>query len=198
MKHFVVRVVYFYFLIIIFCLSCVSEGIIDEKNRIKNEEVQTGSIKLSDFPCSFEMNGKEITFVIDSMPKTRIIQKYGPYYLKCDYRKLFTNYKVSIRHAPGVASGTYLCDVYYFSKSVYIPNDAGGVTVLLPDPCGYTDYNTQEIGVNWAWQPGSNELVVYFYTMIVKYNSAGAAMGWLIPCAGEDVEIGYYYLRIVE
>lgn len=196
MKYFVVKPPYFYFFIIIF--SCACEGIIDRKNQIENEEVQTGGIKLSDFPCSFEIDGKEITFVIDSIVKTRIIQKYGPYYLKCDYRKLFTNYKVPIRNVPGVASGVYLCDVYYFSKAVSIPIDAGGVKVLLPDPCGYTDYDTQEIGVNWAWQPGSNELIVYFYTMIVKYNSAGATMRWLIPCDGEDIEIGYYYLRYVE
>ncbi|WP_291587317.1 hypothetical protein [Bacteroides sp.] len=197
------RTIYLITLIFVLFSSC-SDEVADGTNILINEPCLSGSIKMSDFPYSFEIDGKKIVIDIqdDSLcykqPITRGIQIFGPFDVKCDYKKLFTNYKVPIVHEPTVASGVYLCDVYYFSKSVPIPTDAGGLRVLSPNPSGYIDYDTQELGINWAWQPGDNSLTVYFYTMIVKYNIAGAAMGWIIPCPGEDVTITYSYLRYIE
>ena len=167
-------------IILIFVLfSSCSDEVADGTNIFINEPCLSGSLKMSDFPYLFEIDGKKIMMDIqnDSLcykqPITRGIQIFGPFDVKCDYKKLFTNYKVPIVHEPTIASGVYLCDVYYFSKSVPIPTDAGGLRVLLPNPSGYMDYDTQELGINWAWQPGDSSLTVYFYTMRARFTTLG-------------------------
>lgn len=36
----------------------------------------------------------------------------------------------------------------------------------------------------------------YFYTIVLKYNSAGAAMGYTIPLDGARVRVPYYYYKL--
>lgn len=201
-KYSFMKNVYSLFILLLLASCTSDDGIVEESAIPSKEKVLTGTVNISDFPYTFEINGKEITVGIKNNPQnediksTRAVEKVGPYKIKCPYKKIFENRRIPIQHVPGIAAGIYFCDVFYFMNSVPIPSDAGGVTVLFPDPCGYSDYDTQEIGIKWAWQPGNDFLVVYFYTLRLMYNSAGAMLGWLIPCAGEDVTIEYYYYRM--
>lgn len=202
----------------VFITSCTRNTEVDLNGIVKNEsEKMSGSFELSDLPQTIEFNGKSITFeLIDGVENgssTRAIdpptgspdpipglELLGPYYSSgTPIKTNLTGQKMVLNGVAGLAAGVYFCDVWQTTGVVRLPSDAVMGKVAFPNPSGYKDWTNQSKGVIWNMGTGAGNIIELswrFYTLVVKYNSAGAAMGITIPLDGAEVKVPYYYYRV--
>lgn len=177
-----------------------------------------GSFSMDDLPLSIVVDGtKIIRFVnADSLLKgadnfedassillTRSdtrggVDEYGPYYVSGTPRlSTVQNQKILINNQPGIASGVYICDAWTTFGKIVLPKDALFGKIGFPNPSGFKNYSTQELGVNWSLSTTAKgvEIDWNFYTIVLKYDSGGALLGWVIPLDGAEVRVPYYYYK---
>lgn len=201
-----------------FITSCTQNEDDDLNKVIKNEsETLTGSFELSDEPQIINFGGKTITFetikntestggntraidppnVPDEKPGLDLM---GPYYSSATpFQTNTKNQKFVINGIAGIAAGVYIGDVWITSGEIQLPSEALFGTVSVPNPSGYKDWSTRETGIIWNMSTVTGNIVKlnwYFYTIVLKYNSAGAAMGYTIPLDGARVRVPYYYYKL--
>lgn len=198
-----------------FVLSSCNQNEDFSKEITNGAEKIDGSFELSELPMTIYFAGKAIRFELaDSIIEdTNLVnmdtfeigtradgfESYGPYYVSGTPRSAgMKEQKVLIHNTQsGIAAGTYFADVWTTSGTIILPGDAWGGKIGMPDPSGYVDWSTQKQGVNWymATTAKGVEINWHFYTLVLKYNSAGALFGWVIPLDGAEVRVPYYYIK---
>jgi len=76
-----------------------------------------------------------------------------------------------------------------------LPSNAYAGRIDIPNPAGFSNYSTQEKGVNWTMTSNNKGIALNFsfYTIMIRYNAAGQLMGGVIPRDGRTIKVPYYY-----
>lgn len=179
--------------------SCNNDHDMDNLgNKVKT---LSGTFKISDLPQTVDFNGIEITFeLIDSMPQiqTKAASDWvGPFYVSGEPFKAKSNQKVILGSSSGLATGTYICEVWLTMGKITLPSSAYAGKIGMPNPAGYSDYSHQEKGVNWSISTTSNGIVINwsFNTLVVVSDMLGRRYNWVIPVEGAKVKVPYYYMN---
>lgn len=115
-------------------------------------------------------------------------------------KKTYSNQKVIINNVTGVSTGVYFADVYTTSGTIDLPDGATDVNFDLPDVCGYVDWTTREEGVIKSTiqykDSGKNKRRIKwsFYTLVLRYNAAGASMNKALPKDGAKIYLPYNFV----
>lgn len=115
-------------------------------------------------------------------------------------KKIYSNQKVIINNVTGVSTGVYFADVYTTSGTIDLPDGATDVNFDLPDVCGYVDWTTREEGIIKSTiqykDSGKNKRRIKwaFYTLVLRYNAAGASMWKVLPKDGAKIYLPYNFV----
>ena len=194
--------------------SCEKSEVVNVEE--KNEPLElSGSFEMSELPKTIGFAGKVITFDFadsmvenvdfakDNLPSEVIsrsneLETFGPYYVSgTPWITSAKGQKILIANQPEISTGVYFVDVWMTSGSILLPADAWGGKIGMPNPSGYIDWTTQKKGVKWSLSKTAKGIEINwnFYTLVVKYDTAGAALGWTIPLDGAKVKVPYYYVK---
>lgn len=118
----------------------------------------------------------------------------GPFYIQPDIVKSHSRVKMTIPSGliSGIVTGNYIVDVYTISKTVKLPTNTIA-QVYLPNPCGYKNYNTKEIGLNYTQSLSTtgNSLYMQTFTMVILCNISGQTLNRAWPCSRYNITFSY-------
>lgn len=121
----------------------------------------------------------------------------GPYTAPAVQTRLQKNKKIIIANGEGgLATGVYFGDVYSFKAEIQLPPNSIGFPEV-PDPVGYNNLASFELGITSYTNNGSNgtELIIHTYTIHVRFNELGQHINKVIPTALQDgFDYTYYYI----
>ena len=165
-----------------------------EKNESQKVKEISGTFTKADLPLTINFDGK--TIIIESpdninQVQTRAVEWSDTYYAKGNMTQIYDNKKLSVRY--GGYAGIFICNVFLFKNEIVLPPNAATARVFAPNPSGFKNYSTQELGVNWGMSSDSRGAVLSFnfYTLRLEYDTAGAQYGKVIPTDGRSINVPY-------
>lgn len=179
-------------------LSCSDESVSDFDNNLKTAaKTQTisGVISETEFPYLFQSNVNKNKSTGEEVGRLKTPGVWdGPFFVSGTLNKIFTNRKMTIysSNVPGIPTGVYFCDVYSYSTTVNLPSNSIA-QVNIPHPCGYSNFDTQEVGLNYTQSITSNGATLYMntYTIVIRYNAIGQYIGKVCPVDGNTITFSY-------
>lgn len=106
--------------------------------------------------------------------------------------------KVYINGVSGVVNGIYFADVYTTSGTITLPVGAKDVTFTVPSNCGYSDWQSREVGVivsKVQTPSGTSKKIKWsFYTLVLRRNSAAQSLYVVLPDDGANVRLPYNFV----
>jgi hypothetical protein len=168
-----------------------SDNILSENaNSLKVNKTIQGVISEFEFPYILQKN---TTLDYNEHLKSTEVWN-GPFYVQGTATKTSSRTKMVIPSGqiPGIATGIYICDIYSISTRVNLPTNTIA-QVYIPVPCGYYNYNTKAIGINYTQSLSNSGTSLYMqtFTMVIICNMSGQSIGKAWPCSAKSIIFSY-------
>jgi hypothetical protein len=166
----------------------------DDTNDSTVNKIIQGDITESEFPYIIQTNS---TTSDNNVHLKSVGIWEGPFYVKGNLNKIYSQIRLQILPGKisGIVPGIYFCDVYSYSVKVNLPTNCVS-KVDIPNPCGYSNFSTQTIGVNYTQtsSSGGTTLTISTFTIVISYNAKGQYIGKVCPVDGNNITFSYSYM----